>query len=63
MPNYRGTYRPHVSSPTRIEHPNLPPLNLHPRKHTLRKNSLSQHAPDCALITGSMTTTAYIPTI
>ncbi|KAJ8965287.1 hypothetical protein NQ317_001999, partial [Molorchus minor] len=32
--------RPRVSSPTRIEHPNLPPLNLYPHKgNTLKKNS------------------------
>lgn len=35
--------RPQVSSPTRIEHPNLPPLNLYPHKGanmtlTLKKN-------------------------
>ncbi|CAH1114380.1 unnamed protein product [Psylliodes chrysocephalus] len=30
--------RPRVSSPTRIEHPNLPPLNLYPHKGTLKKN-------------------------
>lgn len=31
--------RPRVSSPTRIEHPNLPPLNLYPLKsNTLNKN-------------------------
>ncbi|KAJ8962396.1 hypothetical protein NQ318_018380 [Aromia moschata] len=31
--------RPRVSSPTRIEHPNLPPLNLYPHKsNTLKKN-------------------------
>lgn len=31
--------RPTVSSPTRIEHPNLPPLNLYPLKgNTLNKN-------------------------
>ncbi|XP_014282012.1 uncharacterized protein [Halyomorpha halys] len=29
--------RPRVSSPTRIEHPNLPPLNLHP---TLKRHNL-----------------------
>ncbi|KAE9523538.1 hypothetical protein AGLY_016090 [Aphis glycines] len=28
MPEYQ-TIRPHVSSPTRIEHPNMPPLNLY----------------------------------
>ncbi|XP_008211279.1 uncharacterized protein LOC100679656 isoform X3 [Nasonia vitripennis] len=59
-----GTLRPRVSSPTRIEHPNLPPLNLQPlRKHPSRKNSLNQHAADCTLLRGSMTSSAYIPTI
>ncbi|XP_017783897.1 PREDICTED: uncharacterized protein LOC108567751 isoform X2 [Nicrophorus vespilloides] len=33
------TYRPRVSSPTRIEHPNLPPLNLYPHQGTLNKSS------------------------
>ncbi|XP_043279514.1 uncharacterized protein [Venturia canescens] len=28
-----STLRPRVSSPTRIEHPNLPPLNLYPKKY------------------------------
>ncbi|KAK9871373.1 hypothetical protein WA026_011629 [Henosepilachna vigintioctopunctata] len=32
--------RPRVSSPTRIEHPNLPPLNLYPLKsNTLKRNN------------------------
>ncbi|KAK9498574.1 hypothetical protein O3M35_003175 [Rhynocoris fuscipes] len=31
---FTDDYRPRVSSPTRIEHPNLPPLNLH---RTLRR--------------------------
>ncbi|XP_019867747.1 uncharacterized protein LOC109596617 isoform X2 [Aethina tumida] len=32
--------RPRVSSPTRIEHPNLPPLNLYPHKNnTFKKNN------------------------
>lgn len=37
------TIRPRVSSPTRIEHPNLPPLNLYPRKgsNTLKRDSMS----------------------
>lgn len=29
----KSTLRPRVSSPTRIEHPNLPPLNLYPKKY------------------------------
>lgn len=34
--------RPRVSSPTRIEHPNLPPLNLYPYKgNTLRRNTFT----------------------
>lgn len=40
--------RPRVSSPTRIEHPNLPPLNLYPIKsNTLTKNgTLNYRAVD-----------------
>ncbi|KAF5282978.1 hypothetical protein FQA39_LY04849 [Lamprigera yunnana] len=43
--------RPRVSSPTRIEHPNLPPLNLYPHKNangtmTLKKNSLVYRKAD-----------------
>lgn len=39
--------RPKVSSPTRIEHPNLPPLNLYPHKgNTLKKNTLSYRSVD-----------------
>nr|CAI5837977.1 unnamed protein product [Callosobruchus analis] len=40
--------RPMVSSPTRIEHPNLPPLNMYPHKgNTLKKNgTLSYRAVD-----------------
>ncbi|XP_014212417.1 uncharacterized protein LOC106642227 [Copidosoma floridanum] len=40
-----GTLRPRVSSPMRIEHPNLPPLNLQPslkRNKQQRKNSFHQ---------------------
>ncbi|XP_014238741.1 uncharacterized protein LOC106660322 [Trichogramma pretiosum] len=33
-----NTLRPRVSSPTRIEHPNLPPLNLH-RTHSNRRSN------------------------
>lgn len=29
----RNSPRPIVSTPTRIEHPNLPPLNMHPHSH------------------------------
>ncbi|XP_065170290.1 uncharacterized protein [Atheta coriaria] len=32
-------YRPQVSSPTRIEHPNLPPLNLYPHNTLSKKQS------------------------
>ncbi|XP_074033204.1 uncharacterized protein isoform X2 [Leptinotarsa decemlineata] len=43
--------RPRVSSPTRIEHPNLPPLNLYPHKGTLKKNAtLSYKAVDGATL-------------
>nr|XP_001808956.1 PREDICTED: uncharacterized protein LOC100142496 isoform X1 [Tribolium castaneum] len=39
--------RPRVSSPTRIEHPNLPPLNLYPHKGgTLKRNTLSYRNVD-----------------
>ncbi|XP_060525199.1 uncharacterized protein LOC132701370 isoform X2 [Cylas formicarius] len=39
--------RPRVSSPTRIEHPNLPPLNLYPHKmSTLRRNTMSYRSAD-----------------
>ncbi|XP_020278420.1 uncharacterized protein LOC109852047 isoform X3 [Pseudomyrmex gracilis] len=58
----RGTLRPRVSSPTRIEHPNLPPLNLHPHKHGSRKNSGTQHTSD-TLLRSSITSSTYIPTI
>lgn len=49
------TLRPRVSPPTRIEHPNLPPLNLYPhnKTNTLRKNTLNYRIPD--------TTTATLP--
>lgn len=35
--------RPRVSSPTQIEHPNLPPLNLHPRNKgmTLKRDAMN----------------------
>ncbi|XP_030762223.1 uncharacterized protein LOC115887032 isoform X2 [Sitophilus oryzae] len=38
--------RPRVSSPTRIEHPNLPPLNLYPQRsnnNTLRKTATTSY--------------------
>ncbi|KZC11869.1 hypothetical protein WN55_03901, partial [Dufourea novaeangliae] len=59
----RGTLRPHVSSPTRIEHPNLPPLNLHPHKRSFRKGSTTLQASDTLLRRSSITSTTYIPTI
>lgn len=58
----RGTLRPRVSSPTRIEHPNLPPLNLHPNKRASRKGSGPQHTSD-TLLRSSITSSTYIPTI
>lgn len=58
----RGTLRPRVSSPTRIEHPNLPPLNLHPHKRASRKGSGAQHTSD-TLLRSSITSSTYIPTI
>ncbi|XP_031774244.1 uncharacterized protein LOC100867782 isoform X2 [Apis florea] len=57
----RGT-RPRVSSPTRIEHPNLPPLNLHPHKRSSRKGSATSQASD-TLLRNSITSSTYIPTI
>ncbi|XP_014609452.1 PREDICTED: uncharacterized protein LOC106789603 isoform X1 [Polistes canadensis] len=58
----RGTLRPHVSSPTRIEHPNLPPLNLLPHKRSSKKGSIGQHNSD-TLLRSSITSSTYIPTI
>lgn len=58
----RGTSRPRVSSPTRIEHPNLPPLNLHPHKRSSRKGSATSQASD-TLLRNSITSSTYIPTI
>ncbi|KAL2730059.1 uncharacterized protein V1477_015870 [Vespula maculifrons] len=58
----RGTLRPHVSSPTRIEHPNLPPLNLLPHKRSSKKGTIGQHASD-TLLRSSITSSTYIPTI
>ncbi|CAD1472902.1 unnamed protein product, partial [Heterotrigona itama] len=57
-----GTSRPRVSSPTRIEHPNLPPLNLHPHKRSSRKGSGTPQASD-TLLRSSITSSTYIPTI
>lgn len=43
--------RPRVSSPTRIEHPNLPPLNLYPHKsNTLKRNTLSYRSVDAGTL-------------
>lgn len=42
--------RPRVSSPTRIEHPNLPPLNLHPSHHGLRRTTLSRRESDASSV-------------
>lgn len=36
------TIKPRVSCPTRIEHPNLPPLNLH---RSLRRTKENNNAP------------------
>lgn len=35
----RNSPRPVVSTPTRIEHPNIPPLNMHPHPHSHRGHS------------------------
>ena len=43
-----GSPRPRVSSPTRIEHPNLPPLNLHPSHRSLRRATLSRRESDAS---------------
>lgn len=50
----RGTSRPLVSSPTRIENPNLPPLNLYPHRGTLRKPSHSRRVSDSNSYTGNI---------
>lgn len=42
--------RPRVSSPTRIEHPNLPPLNLHPSHRGLRRATLSRRESDASSV-------------
>jgi hypothetical protein len=42
--------RPRVSSPTRIEHPNLPPLNLHPSHRGLRRTTLSRRESDASSV-------------
>lgn len=57
----RCTLRPRVSSPTRIENPNLPPLNLQPHKYGTRKNSGNQHTSDTLSRNGTPST--YVPTI
>lgn len=61
--------RPRVSSPTRIEHPNLPPLNLHPRKRSSSRKGItasgttaSSHPSD-TLLRNSIASSTYIPTI
>ncbi|KAL0275456.1 UNVERIFIED_CONTAM: hypothetical protein PYX00_003294 [Menopon gallinae] len=38
--------RPRVSSPTRIEHPNLPPLNLHPHRSMRRATMQRRESAD-----------------
>ena len=43
----RSSPRPLVSSPTRIEHPNIAPLNMFPHRGTLNKKStLSRRISD-----------------
>ncbi|XP_055713487.1 uncharacterized protein LOC129807910 [Phlebotomus papatasi] len=47
----RGSPRPHVSSPTRIEHPNIAPLNLYPHHRSThntlnKKSTLSRRISD-----------------
>ncbi|XP_063973382.1 uncharacterized protein LOC135160599 isoform X2 [Diachasmimorpha longicaudata] len=59
----RETYRPRVSSPTRIEHPNLPPLNLHPHNRTIRKNSSIQQIGADTILRNSLALAAYTPDI
>ncbi|KAK6631729.1 hypothetical protein RUM43_013793 [Polyplax serrata] len=41
----RKTQRPRVSTPTRIENPNLPPLNLHPHR-SLRRATIQRRDSD-----------------
>ncbi|XP_017885766.1 uncharacterized protein LOC108628390 isoform X2 [Ceratina calcarata] len=55
--------RPRVSSPTRIEHPNLPPLNLHPHKRSSRKGLGTPSHPSDTLLRNSIASSTYIPTI
>lgn len=43
--------RPRVSEPTRIEHPNLPPLNLYPHKtNTLKRNAINYRNVDAGTL-------------
>lgn len=46
--------RPRVSSPTRIEHPNLPPLNLHPSHRGLRRTTLSRRESDASSVSSAV---------
>ncbi|KAF7990599.1 hypothetical protein HCN44_000404 [Aphidius gifuensis] len=58
------TFRPHVSSPTRIEHPNLPPLNLYPHNtRSIRKVSGMQQISVDPMLGSSHSTTTYTPNI
>lgn len=52
----RGGSRPLVSSPTRIEHPNMPPLNMYPHRPggTLRKPSHSRRVSDSNSYNGNI---------
>ncbi|XP_050296085.1 uncharacterized protein LOC126735999 isoform X2 [Anthonomus grandis grandis] len=49
-PQYPTIMKPKVSQPTRIEHPNLPPLNLNPNQrsanNTLKKNNTGYRTMD-----------------
>ncbi|XP_015519348.1 uncharacterized protein LOC124299105 isoform X3 [Neodiprion virginianus] len=58
----RGTLRPRVSSPTRIENPNLPPLNLQPHKRTLRRTQGTQSSTD-SLSRSSATSSTFTPNL
>ncbi|KAJ9582466.1 hypothetical protein L9F63_003159 [Diploptera punctata] len=49
-----GSPRPRVSSPTRIEHPNLPPLNLHPSHRSLRRATLSRRESDASSVSSAI---------
>lgn len=54
MTSPHASPRPRVSSPTRIEHPNLPPLNLHPSHRGLRRTTLSRRESDASSVSSAV---------